>query len=140
MRKLLRANFSRLRQDRTFWLFAALMLFFGTSMAAVNAVNIRREGAVWVMDFSLLAYVTIAPILTSALTALFIGNDYSSGTLRNKLIAGHRRWNIYLANFIICCCAGLVLCLSFVIPHGVLGILLGGQIQSTPAKLLMYGV
>ena len=108
-------------------------------MAAVNAVNIRREGAVWVMDFSLLAYVTIAPILTSALTALFIGNDYSSGTLRNKLIAGHRRWNIYLANFIICCCAGLILCLAFVIPHGVLGILLGGQIQSTSANLLMYG-
>ena len=139
MRKLLRANFSRRRQDRTFWLFAALMVFFGVSMAVVNAINIRREGAVWVMDFSLLAYVTIAPTLTSALTALFIGNDYSSGTLRNKLIAGHRRWNIYLANFIICCCAGLILCLAFVIPHGALGILLGGQIQSTPANLLMYG-
>ena len=139
MRKLLKANFSRLRHDRVFWLLAALMVFFGASMAIVHAVNIRREGAVWMMDFSLLTYTTLAPILTSVLVALFAGSDYSGGTLRNKLIAGHRRGNIYLANLITCCCAGLLLCFAFVIPQGVLGPLLGGQIQSTPMKLLMYG-
>lgn len=139
MRKLLKANFSRLRHDRVFWLLAALMVFFGASMAIVNAVNIRREGAVWMMDFSLLTYTTLAPILTSVLVALFAGSDYSGETLRNKLIAGHRRGNIYLANLITCCCAGLLLCFAFVIPQGVLGPLLGGQIQSTPMKLLMYG-
>lgn len=139
MRKLLRANFSRLRHDRSFWLLLVLMVFFGASMAAVNAINIRREGAVWVMDYSLLTYVILAPILTSVLAALFIGSDYSGGTLRNKLIAGHRRGNIYLANLITCCCAGIILCVLFVIPLGALGLLLGGQLQSAPAKLLTYG-
>lgn len=139
MRKLLRANFSRLRHDRSFWLLSALMVFFGASMAVVNAINIRREGAVWVMDYSLFTYGILAPILTSVLAALFIGSDYSGGTLRNKLIAGHRRGNIYLANLITCCCAGILLCILFVIPLGVLGLLLGGQLQSAPAKLLTYG-
>lgn len=139
MRKLLRANFSRLWHDRTFWLLTALMVFFGASMAVINAVNISREGTVWVMNFSLLTYVTLAPILNSILVALFVGSDYSGGTLRNKLIAGHRRGHIYLANLLTCCCAGIILCLTFVIPQGVLGLLLGGQIQSTPTKLLMYG-
>lgn len=139
MRKLLRANFSRLRHDRTFWLLSVLMVFFDASMAVVNAVNIRREGSVWVMDFSLLTYVTLAPILNSVWVALFVGNDYSSGTLRNKLVAGHRRGSIYLANLLTCCCAGIILCLAFLIPQSGLGLLLGGQIQSTPAKLLLYG-
>ena len=139
MRKLLRANFSRLRHDRSFWLLSALMVFFGASMAVVNAINIRREGAVWVMDYSLFTYGILAPILTSVLAALFIGSDYSGGTLRNKLIAGHRRGNIYLANLITCCCAGILLCILFVIPLGALGLLLGGQLQSVPAKLLTYG-
>ena len=139
MRKLLRANFSRLRHDRTFWLLSVLMVFFGASMAVVNAVNIRREGSVWVMDFSLLTYVTLAPILNSVWVALFVGNDYSSGTLRNKLVAGHRRGSIYLANLLTCCCAGIILCLAFLIPQSGLGLLFGGQIQSTPAKLLLYG-
>ena len=139
MRKLLRANFSRLRHDRTFWLLSVLMVFFGASMAVVNAVNIRREGSVWVMDFSLLTYVTLAPILNSVWVALFVGNDYSSGTLRNKLVAGHRRGSIYLANLLTCCCAGIILCLAFLIPQSGLGLLFGGQIQSTAAKLLLYG-
>ena len=139
MRKLLRANFSRLRHDRVFWLLGALMVFFGVSMAVVNAVNIRREGVVWVMDFSLLIYVTLAPILTSVFVALFVGSDYSGGTLRNKLVAGHRRGNIYLANLVTGCFAGVLLCIAFVLPQGVLGFLLGGQLQSTPMKLLTYG-
>ena len=139
MRKLLRANFSRLRHDRTYWLLTGLMIFFGASMAVVNAINASREGTIWVMDFSLFIYVTIAPILNSVLVALFVGSDYSGGTLRNKLIAGHRRCNIYLANLITCCCAGIFLCVTFVIPQGALGLLLGGKIESAPMKLLMYG-
>ena len=139
MRKLLRANFSRLWHDRIFWLLSALMVFLGASMAVINAVNVHREGVVWMMDFSLLTYVTIAPVLTAAFAALFIGSDYSGGTLRNKLIAGHRRSHIYLANLITCCLAGVVLCIAFVVPQGTLGLLLGGQFQSAPARFLLYG-
>ena len=138
MRKLLGANFFRLLHDGAFRLLTALMAFIGISMAAVNAVNIKREGAVWVMDFSLFTHVILAPILTAVFTALFIGCDYSGGTLRNKLTAGHRRINIYIANLISCYCAGVVLCAAFVIPQGVLGLALGGQIQSEPSKLLIY--
>lgn len=138
MRKLLRANLSRLRHDRTFRLLSALTVFFGVFMTVVNAVNVHREGAVWVMDFRLLTCAILCPILNSVLAALFVGSDYSGGTLRNKLIAGHRRGNIYLANLITCCCAGIILSIAFVVPQGALGLLLGEQIQSAPVKLLMY--
>lgn len=139
MRKLLRANFSRLWQNRTFWLLSVLMVLFSIFIAVDNIINMRREGDVWEMDFSLFIYVVIAPILTSVFVALFVGSDYSGGTLRNKLIAGHRRGNIYLVNLITCYCAGLLLCAAFVIPQGALGLLFGGQTQSTPAKFLVYG-
>lgn len=139
MRKLLRANFSRMLHDRVFWLLMALMAFFGASTAVANAVSIEREGGVWVLDFTLITYITLAPVLNSVFTALFVGCDYSSGTLRSKLIAGHRRVSIYLANLITCCFAGLAMCLAFIIPHCLLGLPLGGQLQSSPAQLLVYG-
>ena len=139
MRKLLRANLSRLWHDRTFRLLSSLTVFFGVFMTVVNAVNVHREGAVWVMDFRLLTCAILCPILNSVLAALFVGSDYSGGTLRNKLIAGHRRGNIYLANLITCCCAGIILSIAFVVPQGALGLLLGEQIQSAPTKLGMYG-
>ena len=138
MRKLIRANFSRLWHDRTFRLLTDIMVFLGLFMTVVNAINVHRAGAAWVMDFRLLTCAILSPILTSVLTALFVGSDYSSGTLRNKLIAGHRRSNIYLANLITCCFAGSLLSIAFVIPQGALGLLLGEQIQSAPDKLLMY--
>lgn len=138
MCKLLRANFYRLRHDRTFRLLSALTVFFGVLMTVVNAINVHRQGAAWVMDFRLLTSAILCPILNSVLAALFVGSDYSDGTLRNKLIAGHRRSSIYLANLITCCCAGMLLSIAFIVPQGALGLLLGEQIQSAPAKLLMY--
>lgn len=139
MRKLLRANLSRLWHDRVFWLLTAIMAFLSAAMSVVYIDNKMRSDIAWIMDFSLITYVLLAPVLASVFTALFVGSDYSGGTLRNKLIAGHRRGNIYLANLITCCCAGIILSIAFVVPQGAIGLLLGKQIQSAPAKLLMYG-
>ena len=139
MRKLLRAGFSRLRHDRTFRLLAALMAFFGISMSVVNAVHARQDGEIWVMDYTLFIHIILAPILNAVLAALFIGNDYSSGAVRNKLIAGHRRSAVYLANLLVCCCAGICLCLAFVLPQAGLGLLLKGELNTAPAVLLLYG-
>ena len=113
MRKLLRANVSRLLRDRAFWLLAALMAALVASMAVVNAVHARQDGEIWTMDYTLFIYVILAPILASVFTALFIGNEHSSGAMRNKLIAGHRRGCIYLADLLVSCCAGICLCLAF---------------------------
>lgn len=138
MPKLLRANFSRLLHDRAFRLLSALMAFFGTSMAVVNAVHARQDGEIWVMDYTIFIYVILAPIVNAVLTALFIGNDYSSGTMRNKRIAGHRRGIIYLANLLVCICAGICLCLAFALPQAAAGLLLKGELNAAPATILLY--
>lgn len=139
MRKLLRANFSRLGHDGLFRLLTGLMVFVGVLIAVINAVHIRLDGSVWEMDFSLLTCAMLAPILNSVFTAMFIGSDYSGGTMRNKLIAGHRRGSIYIANLITCCFSGMIFCIAFAIPQGVLGYILGGRFQYSSAKLVVYG-
>lgn len=138
MPKLLRANFSRLLHDRAFRLLSALMAFFGTSMAVVNAVHARQDGEIWVMDYTIFIYVILAPIVNAVLTALFIGNDYSSGTMRNKRIAGHRRGIISLANLLVCICAGICLCLAFALPQAAAGLLLKGELNAAPTTVLLY--
>ena len=138
MPKLLRANFSRLLHDRAFRLLSALMAFFGTSMAVVNAVHARQDGEIWVMDYTIFIYVILAPIVNAVLTALFIGNDYSSGTMRNKRIAGHRRGIIYLANLLVCICAGICLCHAFALPQAAVGLLLKGELNTAPTTILLY--
>ena len=138
MLKLLRANFSRLLHDRAFRLLSALMVFFGTSMAVVNAVHARQDGEIWVMDYTIFIYVILAPIVNAVLTALFIGTEHSGGTMRNKRIAGHRRGIIYLANLLVCICAGICLCLAFALPQAAAGLLLKGEMNAAPATILLY--
>ena len=46
----------------------------------------------------------------------FIGTEYSDGTIRNKIVVGHSRSTIYLANLLTCCFAGLIMCLCFILP------------------------
>ena len=107
-------------------------------MAVVNAVHARQDGEIWVMDYTIFIYVILAPIVNAVLTALFIGNDYSSGTMRNKRIAGHRRGIIYLANLLVCICAGICLCLAFALPQAAAGLLLKGELNAAPATILLY--
>ena len=107
-------------------------------MAVVNAVHARQDGEIWVMDYTIFIYVILAPIVNAVLTALFIGNDYSSGTMRNKRIAGHRRGIIYLANLLVCICAGICLCLAFALPQAAAGLLLKGELNAAPTTILLY--
>lgn len=59
------------------------------------------EKSVWTMDSTIFIYSLFVPLMVSLLTALFIGSDYSDGTMRNKLIAGQVRRNIYAANLVV---------------------------------------
>ena len=138
MLNLLRANFSRLLHDRAFRLLSALMAFFGISLAVVNAVHARQDGEIWTMDYTLLLYVILAPIVNAVLTALFIGTEHSGGTMRNKRIAGHRRSSIYLADLLVCCCGGICLCLAFALPQAGLGLLLKGELNAPLPEVLRY--
>ena len=50
----------------------------------------------------------IIPIIVG----LFIGTDYSDGTIRNKLVVGHTRINLYLANLITCISVSVLIYLA----------------------------
>ncbi len=46
-------------------------------------------------------YLPMIGMFIAIFTGLFVGTEYSDGTIRNKIIAGHSKINIYLSNFII---------------------------------------
>ena len=39
---------------------------------------------------------------------MFLGAEYHNNTIRNKIVAGYRRWQVYLANLITVTAAGLI--------------------------------
>ena len=138
MRKLLRANFSRLFRDKLFLVSIALMFVMGTALQIMHYIDNVKNNENWTPDATCFVFAVFVPILLSLITALFIGSDYSDGTMRNKLIVGHKRHCIYLANLIVIAAAGILLSISYILPHTVLGFLLFGGFVTQPSVLLLY--
>ena len=117
MRKLLSANFSRLWKDKFFWLCMGAMLIY----SVVYMMNGCRQAAADLSEYnySLDKYYFHFAVVIGAFCALFssmfLGTEYSDGTIRNKIIVGHTRTSIYIANLITSFTATLLLMLVWLI-------------------------
>lgn len=94
MRKLLSANVTRLFKNKAFWITVWLMMM----LQLIINMSISRQLAP--MDITLLMALEFIGVLSSIFFSLLIGTEYSDGTIRNKLIAGHKRSHIYLASLL----------------------------------------
>lgn len=138
MRKLLRAGFSRLCRDKVFWISVILMLIYGIVLPVIHYIDNVNNMTGWTWDSTLFSYVMWIPILLSLTTAFFIGCEYSDGTMRNKLIAGHYREHIYLANMIVSVSMGIVLSIAFFIPYTCIGIPLLGVEKKDCLSIIIH--
>lgn len=131
MRKLLAANFSRLWKDKVFWAGMIGMLVWGV----ILAYNKYNEALTFHIrstpDSIVFLYNILIGVLSAVFCSLFIGTEYSDGTIRNKLIVGHKRKAIYLANLIVCSAASVLMCISFLAASCTMGTLLLGKFQMT---------
>lgn len=97
MRKLMAANLQRLRINKAFW----ITVFFMIGTEALYCYLLLKQQEV---PIEVLLFVSIqgVGIFCSVCISLFLGVEYSDGTIRNKLIVGHKRWEIYMASLVTC--------------------------------------
>lgn len=145
MSKLLRSNFARLWKSRIFWLgmlfSAGLSIFF----ILMRYIDIEQHQEIYAnLDESyknadkLIFMCGIIIIFAAAVfIGIFVGTEYSDGTLRNKLIIGHSRSSIYISNLIVCTTAGIIMHLTYIITTILLGNLLLEDSTLTFKKILL---
>lgn len=123
MINLLRANITKLLKDTAFRICNVFMFFFGVFIVITHYIDGVNYGF---SPYDAFAYsnsvIMLFPLATFA--AMFIGREYSNGTIRNKLIAGHSRVHIYLVNLITLIVASIIMCVCWYIPVYSLGSIL----------------
>lgn len=114
MSRLLCADLTKLRKSRFFWICIIGMVLWGIFMKVMGYISMISDGyePPGLSDL-LFTFALVIGILEAALTSLFIGTEYSDGTIRNKLIIGHTRTAIYLSNLIVCSLAGIAMCAAY---------------------------
>lgn len=124
MSKLLRANFSRALKDKTFWLVALFMFGLGIAITCMRYSAIIRYNEAAPLDDTLLVYAIFAGCCSAVFSSMFLGTEYSDGTIRNKLIVGHLRSSIYLSNWITNITVTILITALFLASYCTLGVLL----------------
>ncbi len=112
MSRLLNAGFFRLRRDRTFRITATVVILISLINIpnSTNSWQTRTAGGfVVTMEEFFFNLAPYAGMIFAVFVSLFLGTEYSDGTIRNKLIVGHTRRRIYLADFAVCFAADLFL-------------------------------
>ncbi len=106
MRKLLRADFLRIKKSKSFW--GGLVVLAGFALGIFFDFY-RRVPRVYttislpeVLAECLFQHMILAGIVFSVFCSLFTGTEYEEGTIRNKLVTGQSRTSIYLSNYICC--------------------------------------
>lgn len=135
MLNLLRANFARLWKTKSFWV--CLILEVGLSVANFLTTYSVQPGCVETLGAELTSGCSNVLFFSSIFAALYLGTDYSNGTIRNKLIIGHTRCNIYFSNLITTAVGGLLIMAAAWSAVLVIGLCLGGGIGVETGKMLL---
>lgn len=112
MRKLIAANFFRFRKDRFSWCVVGVIVI----LSLVNVFNsagsceaMAARGYIRSLDDYYFGQAPLIGAYLVLLISMFLGTEFSEGTIRNKLCVGHKRNQIFLSNFISCVFATIVL-------------------------------
>ncbi len=97
MRKLLRADLFRMYHNKKIWL--ALLAMFS---AAGMMIAMQYSGMDYEVPLSRVIFLpmTFFGLVIAAFVGFFAGEDFSDGTVRNKIVTGNRRSDIYLSQMI----------------------------------------
>ncbi|MCI9004188.1 MAG: ABC transporter permease subunit [Lachnospiraceae bacterium] len=138
MAKVLSANYMRLKKDKIFWIGFVFMFAAGIFFPAMRYMDMKQTGTIHPIDHGFWGCALFIGILMAVFCSLFIGTEYSDGTIRNKVIVGQNRNAIYLANFIICAAVSLILCIAFFVPYLCIGIPLLGFFHMPTNMVLLF--
>lgn len=135
MNKLLRAGFARLLKNKVFWLLSLFSIGYPLFLLLIQyGYSIQVEAFI-------VNYGTIIGIVMAIFTSLFLGTEYSDGTIRNKISVGHKRMHIYLSNLLITATASLSSYFFWITVAVFVGIpMYGGITMPLSELLLMLGV
>lgn len=135
MSKLLSAEIIRMKKSKLFWLAAAAMTFCEIYCIQFGA-RVNESAEITLEQY----YFYLAPmvgIFFTVFISLFLGTEYSDSTIRNKMIVGHTREQIYLSYYLICLIGSVIMEIGWFI-GGLTGIPILGMWTSDAKTMIIY--
>ena len=132
MRKLLSANFSRLWKDK---IFLAILAFMTVGIFTINCLNCfgsrAFDGATVYVENMASNWIFVVGILCAIFICFYIGAEYEQGAIRNKIVVGHSRAQVYFSDLFLCSAVSAALMVGMLVCAGIAGYLFFPQFLFT---------
>lgn len=128
MRKLLAASFSRLWKEKIFW-FVFLIMSIGSVCYNWIGYNEINNPQIYVEDM-IFCMLPMSGFVFALFISMRLGTEFEEHTIRNKLVVGYNRTQIYFAEYITCMVASIILLGIMLLFATVFGLLLSLEFQS----------
>lgn len=139
MAKLLRANFARLLKSVSFWVCFGSMIGTTVITYLLNYFLVADRPSEVILDSHFFQCSNIL-FFSSIFVPLFLGTDYSCGAVRNKMIVGRSRMEIYFSNLITVVCGSLLMIFGTWAAVFLVGLFTGGIVEMPADQFLLYAV
>ena len=122
-------------------LFYILLVLTALTMVYVyyNTYRLQLGPDFSQLDLYFFQFINANIVSAAVFCPLFLSSEYGDGALRNKLMVGRTRPQIYLANLAVNCLYGTAACLAAVVTGLCVGVPLLGWFQNAgPGKIMLY--
>lgn len=139
MRKLLNADFSRLRRDYFFWGMLAFIIIDSLMYCVMTYRTIIKyniSDVSYYMEEAMFYFIPYIEFAIALCNALRIGAEFDRYTIRNKLIVGHTRTEVFFSEYITSFAASEIILFSILIPSGIAGYLFFKEFMFSRIQLL----
>ena len=135
MINLLKSNFYRVKKIKSFliilFLFTIFYIMLYFNNYTPNCVNCPNQLGEVFFDYTFLIC-----LLTPIFICIFINSDYNNGTIRNKIISGYSKTNIYLANLITTILVSLLYMVIAILTLTIISFIFNNSFIITPSKFI----
>lgn len=138
MCNLLMTNLKRLVKTRAFQLAAAVVAVIGLFEILMMYRDSIIEMDAPYFDGGLFSFAALGVFALAAVVPLFVGSEYSDGTIRNKLVVGHLRGAVYLSMLFTSLFAGTLLILVWTAAYLIPGVILMEHANPLWVYLCLY--
>ncbi len=134
MLNLMSAGFYRLSRSTAFRIFVLYSALCGALSAVSTCIYQPETG----QEFSLFGFAIFIPMFAAPFTAVILGSEFSDNTVRNKIIAGHTRAEIYFSYIAVAALASAAMCVLSAAVHFIVGLPILGFTEMPLSELALF--
>ena len=131
MINLFNAGFARIFRSRAYWTILVLTV-------VICYFNVYNETSTWAAERICFDAVPVVIFFVPIFVARFIGAVYEGNAIRNMLIVGKRKIEIYLANLAVCSAGSVILLAVTLLSTGILALTHHNEFVCAPGVTAFY--